>query len=72
MNNDLRRISFYDNPEALGLVECIRINTEAFLGSIECIKSQNSIDEMHPGFIKNQLQKQMELVERLEKLFDNQ
>ena len=72
MNNDLRRISFYDNPEALGLVECIRINAEAFLSSIECIKSQHSIDEMHPGFIKDKLQKQIEYVERLEKLFDNQ
>ena len=72
MNNDLRQISFYDNPEALGLVECIRINAKAFLSSMEYIKAQQSIDEHHPKFIKNQLQKQMELVERLEKLFDNQ
>ena len=72
MNNKLRQISFYDNPEALGLVECIRINTKAFLDSIEYIKSEQSIDEKHPEFIKIQLQKQMELVERLEKLFDNQ
>lgn len=72
MNIDLRQIGFYDNPEALGLVECIRINAEAFLNSIEYIKSQHSIDEKHPEFIKIQLQKQMELVERLEKLFDNQ
>lgn len=72
MNNDLRRISFYNNPEALGLVECIRINTKAFLDSIEYIKSEQSIDEMHPGFIKEKLQKQIEYVERLEKLFDNQ
>lgn len=72
MNNQLRRISFYDNPEALGLIECIRINAEAFLSSIEYIKSEQSIDEKRPEFIKIQLQKQMELVERLEKLFDNQ
>lgn len=72
MNNDLRQINFYDNPEALGLIECLRINMEAFLHTVEYIKTQQSIDEMHPGFIKEKLQKQIEYVERLEKLFDNQ
>lgn len=70
--NNLKRISFYDNPEALGLIECLRINLEAFLKSLNFIKMEASIDEHHPGFIKNQLQKQIELVERLEKLFDKE
>ena len=72
MNNKLRRISFYENPEALGLIECIRINMKAFLDIIEHIKGEQSIDEEYPGFIKDKLQKQIEYVERLEKLFDNQ
>lgn len=72
MNNQLRQINFYNNPEALGLIECLRINMEAFLHTIEYIKTQQSIDETHPGFIKDKLQKQIEYVERLEKLFDNQ
>ena len=72
MNNQLRRISFYDNPEALGLIECLRINMEAFIKSLEYIKMEQSIDEHHPAFIKDKLQKQIEYAERLEKLFDNQ
>lgn len=72
MNNQLRRISFYDNPEALGLVECIRINMKAFLDIIEHIKNEQSIDEEYPGFIRDKLQKQIEYVERLEKLFEKE
>lgn len=68
----LKRISFYDNPEALGLIECLRINLEAFLKSLEFIKREGSIDEKHPVWIKERLQKQVELVERLEKLFDKE
>lgn len=67
--NQLRRISFYDSPEALGLIECLKINMESFVKSLEYIKIEQSIDEYHPTFIKNQLQKQFEYAERLEKLF---
>lgn len=68
----LKQISFYDNPEALGLVECLRINMKAFIKSLEFIKVEASIDEKHPGWIKEKLQKQIELVDRLEKLFDKE
>lgn len=68
----LKRIDFYHNPEALGLVECLRINMEAFIKSLDYIKEEQSINEYHPGWIKEILQKQLELVERLEKLFDKE
>ena len=68
----LRRIGFYDNPEALGLIECLRINMEAFLHTLDFIKAEQSIDEDFPGFIKGKLQKQIEFAEQLQKLFDKE
>ena len=68
----LKQIDFYNNPEALGLVECLRINMETSIQSLEFIKREASIDERHPGWIKEKLQKQVELVDRLEKLFDKE
>ena len=65
-----KQISFYDNPEALGLLECIRGNLDCLSSNLEFIRRNDAINSAQPEWIKDKLMKLVEFAERLEKLFD--
>ena len=68
----LKQISFYDNPEALGLLECIRGNLDRLSVCLEFIRRNDAIDSAQPEWIKDKLMKLVEFAARLEKLFEKE